>query len=179
MKKLIYAFTLIVLFSCGPSNKYEKLISDYAQTDRHGTWTDIQFKALEIKELTPITVSDSLKILQEAFDENKTHWMTRLETSLSETQTKLDKEQKSRFKSKTIIDMYTKHIHTVSHRIDSVKASEFQSSYLNEKLEKVLLQPVQCRYSYVFPPTNPRQEITEIFYFTPDGKRIVSKTKVK
>jgi hypothetical protein len=48
------------------------LISEYAQTDKQGVFTDCEFKVVEIRELPAITVSDSINILKGIFeDDNK------------------------------------------------------------------------------------------------------------
>ncbi|WP_165045792.1 hypothetical protein [Dysgonomonas sp. ZJ709] len=179
MNKVIFTILILSLCSCTSSNKYEKLISDYAQTDKQGTWTDIQFKALEIKELEPIKVSDSITILKEEFDNNKSEQLQKLESYLKKNKEGLEKEQNSRFKMPTIVNMYTKYIENTQLAIDSIGKQEFVNIYGNVSADKILLQPVECRYSYVFPPTNPLQERSEVFYFLPDASKIVKSKQIK
>ena len=42
---------------------YEKAIAEWVQTDSHGTWTDLKFELLEVLETEAVTVSDSLRYL--------------------------------------------------------------------------------------------------------------------
>lgn len=42
---------------------YEKAIAEWVQTDSHGTWTDLKFELLEVLETENVTVSDSLRHL--------------------------------------------------------------------------------------------------------------------
>ena len=49
---LMMAAALLLLTSCGGQSKYEKAIADFVQTDKRGTWTDLQFKVIEMGERT-------------------------------------------------------------------------------------------------------------------------------
>ncbi|MDH6309464.1 hypothetical protein M2451_003854 [Dysgonomonas sp. PFB1-18] len=180
MKKLSILFIVFCIVSCSTNeSKYEKLISDYVQTDKHGTWTDLDFKIVNLKELPPIKVSDSIAILQQEFEENKAKCLELQESHLKRSQENLEKEGKAKYGSKVITDMYNKHISDATRRIDSVKNLQFVNKYEGISSEKVLLQPVECRYSYVFPPSNPRQERTDIFYFLPDNSKILRQKQIK
>lgn len=181
MKKYLAALILSCLFlaSCGSGNKYEKLISDYVQTDKAGTWTDLQFEIIELKELTPVTVSDSITILKQVFEEENKAFIQRQETLLNMSIQNLEREQKSRFKSPLIIDGYQSTISKLNNSIDSVKQLQFTSQYNEINPDKILLQPVECKYSYIFPASNPRQERSDIFYFLPDRSKIIMKKQVK
>lgn len=181
MKKFLIPVVLscLLLISCSSNNQYEKLISDYVQTDKHGTWTDLQFKVVELKELTPFTVSDSIAILKQAFEDDNKAFIGRLETLLNMSSQNLKREESSRFKSKIIIDTYQTTISKLNHSIDSVKQLQFVSKYEGTNPDKILLQPVECKYSYVFPASSPKQERTDIFYFLPDHSKIIAKKQVK
>ncbi|MDH6310936.1 hypothetical protein M2451_003800 [Dysgonomonas sp. PFB1-18] len=176
---IIYGVLFLLAVGCTKGNPYESLISDYAQTDRHGTWTDIQFEAIEIEELAPITVSDSLEILKEIFESDKALLLKNLDHLLKSSEKDLDRENKSRIKSSTMIDISTKRIRDTKHRIDSVSSIQFSSVYDKESSDKVLLQPVRCHYSYVFPQGNPVQKRTDIFYFTAEKNKIVKQKQIK
>lgn len=178
MKKVIYSLFVLILFSCSSGNKYEILIGDYVQTDKSGKWTDLQFKAIEITELEPITVSDSISILKTKFEAEKSEWLSRWDASIKRSKEGIEKEQKSRIRSKSIIDMYNEHIATYQHRIDSLNNVAFSTPYDNEKPDKTLLIPLECQYSVVLSPY-PLQKMTEIFYYSPAEDKIIRKTKKK
>lgn len=175
---LLYVLLAALVVSCTATSKYEPLIKEYAQTNKSGVFTDLSYKTVSIEEQAPITVSDSLAILKEEFEKNKKDDQQRFEQSLKRAKDGLAKEEKSRFKSKSLINTYTELLNESQKRLDKVNAQQFEHFYEKESPDKVLLIPVKCRYSYVFPPGNPRQERTDIFYFTPDGKKIVGQKHV-
>lgn len=64
MKEInVLLFTMILLLTvCTSQEKnYEKAIADYVQTDRHGTWADLNFKALSL-ESSERMVADNLQL---------------------------------------------------------------------------------------------------------------------
>lgn len=54
---------LLITFSSCSKPGYEKAIAEWVQTDSHGTWTDLKFELLEVLETEDVTVSDSLRYL--------------------------------------------------------------------------------------------------------------------
>lgn len=175
-----FLFVLFLISSCqSPADKYEKLIARYAQTSREGIFTDCEFKAIEIKELAPVTVADSIKILEEEFDNNKAEQINSISSHIKYAETNLIKEEKARFRLPQVIDIYKKRISIEKALLDSVENSVFINQYQGSDPGKILLQPVECCYSYVFPAGNPRQERTDIFYFTPDLQKITQQVQVK
>lgn len=54
---------LLIAFSSCSKPGYEKAIAEWVQTDSHGTWTDLKFELLEVLETEDVTVSDSLRYL--------------------------------------------------------------------------------------------------------------------
>lgn len=77
MKQLFFTITIIssIFVSCSTGNKYEKLIADYVQTDKHGVWTDQSFKLVELEELSPLIVSDSIAILKKQFESDNNSYV--------------------------------------------------------------------------------------------------------
>ncbi|GAB6119033.1 hypothetical protein [Dysgonomonas termitidis] len=179
MKKLLFIFIIVSIFSCSQKNEYEKLIREYAQTNKQGVFTDCQFESIEIKELPPITVSDSINFLKNTFEDDNKAYIKRQETLLKMSLEYMEIEKKARFKSQVIIDGFMNTIDQLNNSIDSVKQLNFKSRYDGLNVDKVLLQPVECRYSYVFPAGNPRQERTDIFYFLPDLSKITGQKQIR
>lgn len=62
IKHLFFCMLLITFSSCSKPG-YEKAIAEWVQTDSHGTWTDLKFELLEVLETEDVTVSDSLRYL--------------------------------------------------------------------------------------------------------------------
>ncbi|MDR2914063.1 MAG: hypothetical protein LBV74_04420, partial [Tannerella sp.] len=125
-------------------------------------FTDCEFKAIEIRELPAITVSDSIGILKGIFEDDNKSYLKREEILLNMSLKYMEKEKKSRFKAQFIIDGYMNTIAKINRSIDSIKQLKFTSIYDGMSSDKVLLQPVECRYSYTFPVGNLRQERTDI-----------------
>lgn len=65
--KHLFLYAAHYLSSCSKPG-YEKAIAEWVQTDSHGTWTDLKFELLEVLETEDVTVSDSLRYLN-----NKAH----------------------------------------------------------------------------------------------------------
>ena len=68
IKHLFFCMLLIAFSSCSKPG-YEKAIAEWIQTDSHGTWTDLKFELLEVLETEDVTVSDSLRYLNNIFEE--------------------------------------------------------------------------------------------------------------
>lgn len=179
MKKVFLFFIILFLVSCTSESKYEKLISQHVQTDKHGTWTDVQFKVVNIEELSPIKVSDSIQILKQEYESNKADLLKKTESYLNQWRDNLQREQSARFKLPSIIATYTRYVEEAERRLDSLKHTEFTDTYKGISSEKVLLLPVKCRYSYVFPAGNSRQERTDVFYFISDKSKIIKSKQIK
>ena len=138
MKNVFLLLIVLLTISCTSKSKYEKLIGEHVQTDKHGTWTDVQFKIVTIEELPAIKVSDSIEILRKNFDAQKAELLKKYESDLNRW-----------------------------------------NIYEGMSSDKVLLLPVKCRYSYTLPVNNPRQERTDIFYFTADKSKIIKSHQIK
>ena len=61
--KHLFFYMLLIAFSSCSKPGYEKAIAEWVQTDFHGTWTDLKFELLEVLEIEDVTVSDSLRHL--------------------------------------------------------------------------------------------------------------------
>lgn len=60
--KHLFLYAAHCFSSCSKPG-YEKAIAEWIQTDSHGTWTDLKFELLEVLETEDVTVSDSLRYL--------------------------------------------------------------------------------------------------------------------
>ena len=61
--KHLFFYMLLIAFSSCSKPGYEKAIAEWIQTDSHGNWTDLKFELLEVLETEDVTVSDSLRYL--------------------------------------------------------------------------------------------------------------------
>lgn len=85
---------LLLLTGCNEGTAtYEKAISDFVQTDKKGTWTDLKFKVIEMGVPINITVADSVKILTEKFEAQKNNRLATLNESIERHTVSRDKER--------------------------------------------------------------------------------------
>lgn len=171
--RIVYLLLLVLLTSCSGPSAYEQAIADFVQTDKKGTKYDLKFKVLEIKELKKITVGDSITILTDDWEKEKTKKLTSLTESLERSKASLEKEKTKRFSTQTMIDMYNKSIDRYQHTIDSISSftPEKITQYGSRNKEEVLAILVECKYNAVPPMTNTTIEETREFVLSPDGKK--------
>lgn len=162
MKKIIYSILICLLITACSSNKYEKAIANFIQTDKKGAKYDMKFKALEIKELKNITVADSIEILNKKTQDDWDYATSRYESLLKMSNSAGVKDDLG-----------------CQQKIDSLKALKPDNSdkYPNRKSDEVLAIAVECKYTLVPPMVNTSVEDTHVFIFTPDGDTCYRKMK--
>lgn len=179
MRNLFIMTVLAIILSACSSKEdvYEKTIADYVQTDKHGTWTDLKFKAISV-ETTECTVNDSIQILIEdaksAIAEKIEFEKGRLEYYQKEA------ENSKSFKGTTgkmMHDSFLKGVGILQHKIDSLQKIDPTQVTRYEDIEpdRLLAIYVTCKYGIMNPWNNAYQEQTEIFVLTPDGKKVTDK----
>ena len=99
---------LLLLTGCAGQSSYEKAIADFVQTDKKGTWTDLQFKVIEMGEPTDITVKDSVAILTKKFDAEKSKRLAMLNESIARNKESMEKERFNSMNCPTRIKMQRK-----------------------------------------------------------------------
>lgn len=153
---------------CGQQSSYEKAIADFLQTDKRGTWTDMQFKVIEMGDPTDITIGDSIKILTDKFEADKSKRLSILNESIQRNTEKKEKEQ---FPS--MQEFYQKMIDENQILADSISklAVTLPDAYKNADATKVLAKEVTCKFSVVPPIYNTRQEMTETFVLNAAGDK--------
>lgn len=174
---LITAAALLLLTSCEGQSKYEKAIADFVQTDKKGTWTDLQFKVIEMGEPTNITIGDSVAMLTEKFETKKAKELDFYNRRITEHKASMEKE---RFK--TMKEFYQKSIDKNQVVVDSlVKTSvELPDAYKNGTETTVLAKEILCKFSIVNPMLgNAKQEITETFVLNADGDKCYRRNSKK
>lgn len=168
-RNLVMAATLLLLASCTGQSKYEKAIADFVQTDKKGTWTDLQFKVIEMGEPTNITVGDSIAILTEKFDTEKDKRLTTLNESIARNKASMEKERFA-----TMKQFYQKLIDKNQVVVDSLAKTsvELPEAYRNAAETTVLAKEITCKFSIVNPMMgNAKQEITENFILNAEGDK--------
>lgn len=177
MKKanIIAVLTVLLLLSACASEEsvYEKAIADYVQTDKRGTWTDLQFKVVSL-ETADRTVADSIQILAAAFEAEKTARIADEEKKLAYWLGVISDNPKSRE-----VGRYNENMAGINQRIDSLKSLTLPENprFLGLAPDQVIGIVATCRYSFVMPGQDTRQERTDTFILSTDGKRVVGKEK--
>lgn len=174
---LMAAVALSLLTSCGGQSKYEKAIADFVQTDKRGTWTDLQFKVIEMGEPTNITVGDSVAMLTEKFNTEKSKRLAMLNESITSNKASMEKE---RFN--TMKEFYQKLLDRSQATVDSLAKTsvELPEAYQNAAATTVLAKEITCKFSIVNPMVgNAKQEITENFILNAAGDKCYRRNSKK
>lgn len=160
---------LLLLTGCAGQSSYEKAIADFVQTDKRGTWTDLQFKVIEMGEPADITVKDSIAILTEKFDAEKSARLATLNESIARNKQSMEKE---RFHS--MKEFYQKLIDKNQALVDSLMETSvaLPDAYKNTAETTVLAKEITCKFSIINPMlNNAKQEITENFILNAAGDK--------
>lgn len=182
MKRFFLLPLFAFLFACGDTtNKYEKIIADFVQTDSRGTKLDMNFKAEKLEEVHRITVADSIKIITDNFNTERDKQMASLEKTVSVFTENIEKAKATRRPSQTMIESYQSNIDKTNERIDALRASfpEELIKYENRDRNDVLTIIVRCTYSVDEPITNKRASETFDFFLSPDGTKCYYQKKIK
>lgn len=174
---LMTVAALLLLASCEGESKYEKAIADFVQTDKKGTWTDLQFKVIEMGEPTDITVKDSVIILTEKFDIEKEKRLATLNESIARNKASMEKERFA-----TMKQFYQKLIDKNQAVVDSLTKTsvELPEAYKNAAETTVLAKEITCKFSIANPMLNKaKQEITETFILNADGDKCYRRNSKK
>ena len=166
---VMMAVALSLLTSCGGQSKYEKAIADFVQTDKKGTWTDLQFKVIEMGDPTDITVKDSVAFLTEKFDSEKSKRLATLSESIAGHKVAMEKERLNTMKK-----FYQNLIDKNQVLVDSLAKTsvELPDAYKNAAETTVLAKEITCKFSIANPMlSNAKQEITENFILNAAGDK--------
>lgn len=176
-KLLTAAAAIMLLTGCTGQSPYEKAIADFVQTDKKGTWTDLQFKVIEMGEPTNITVGDSVAIITEKFDAEKVNRLTTLNKGIADNKASMENERMATMKKfyQTLIDRSQATVDSLA------KTSvELPEAYKGAAETTVLAKEVKCKFSIVNPMAgNAKQEITETFVLNAAGDKCYRRNSKK
>lgn len=172
MRKIVIILSIIfTAFSCG--NKYEKAISDYVQ-NINGSKIDLNFSLKSVKELQNITAKDSLDFI--------TNWRNEaIAQSLEDAKHSLDL-----YSSDTVLfadaymeakQKYEELLNGTPEQTESILSGHI-AKYAAMPTDKVINKVIEVVYSIENPfLNNAKQEITEKFVVSADGKICYRKFK--
>lgn len=149
IKHLFFCMLLITFSSCSKPG-YEKAIAEWVQTDSHGTWTDLKFELLEVLETEDVTVSDSLRYLN-----NKSAQLSAV----------IQKAESPRALFKPSFSAY----------MEAEKS--LKAMYLHRDSTEVIGKILKCRYAIVQPHSGVQQKKTASFLLSPDMEKCIGKLK--
>lgn len=161
-------------FSC-TSSSYEKAIADWVQTDKDGTWTDLNFKLVEVQSIEDITVSDSLSILKKRYESNKKRELIILNRSLEGAKRRMSFAKYAGVNQES----YQNDIDVTQSKIDSLENQTFHSIYDGKDDNEVIAKILKCRYAITPPVLNTRQEMNGSFILSPDMKMCLGRLSEK
>jgi hypothetical protein len=157
--------SIFMLVACaGGRSHYGKTITDHLMAKAPAGYS---VEIADIEELVPLTVADSIVILQDEFENNRKEYIERLHgvRSLSA----MSPDNAWRIKQEKVL----------SHSIDSLENVPVPAFYEGVPTGKVLAVPVRCRY--VISAVGTSETITETFDFwlTPDGNKVLYQRRSK
>lgn len=175
MRKL-YSLILfpLVWFSCSSPSNYEKAIIYYLQTDKKGIKTDLQIKFLSI-DVSDITVSDSIVIVQKQFEVEKAKKIESIQSSISRLQEKIQEQKgkKNQVVAKALISRWKKDLEKLQSELTI--AQDWQADYLNRydsrNTSEILAKKADSKFSFFNPQLKTRQELSALFILSADGKQ--------
>lgn len=152
---LLLGVLILGLSSCG-SPEYEKAIADWIQTDEDGTWTDLDFKWIELLGENEVTVSDSLRALKKKQEQ---------QNAVIEM-----------FKNPAIL--FKPPLSAYAKAEDNLKWIEARKAkYLERNSTEVLAKLIRCKYEIMSPLLGARQTKTETFLLTPSMDECLARIK--
>ena len=155
IKHLFFCMLLVTFSSCSKPG-YEKAIAEWVQTDSHGTWTDLKFELLEVLETEDVTVSDSLRYLN-----NKSAQLAAI----------IEKAESPRTLFKPSFSAYME-------AEKNMKETEaMKAMYQNRDSAEVIGKILKCRYSIVQPHSGVQQKKTGSFLLSPNMEKCIGKLK--
>lgn len=168
---LLLSICVILLSSCG-TPAYEKAIKEYLEKQEiFGMKVDVQLE--EFVDKRDITVGDSIEILKENFEEQKSKLLQTWRDQKKEYEAWFERNKDTKFDfQKKRYKEYTKRYAEFDPAIDSLEAVQFVDNvYVGKKKSKVLAKAVRYKCSYFFIT---RVEVVATFILTPDMKRVIT-----
>lgn len=175
MKILFCTLALMALFfGCSSSqSEYEKVITDFLET-KNGVKTDLQIKYSKL-DVSEISVSDSIAILQEQFEAEKAKKIQSIEQTIKLKEESIAEQQNSDNKlvASVLIKGWQKEL--AREKEDLEKAQNWKPDYLtrydNHNPSDILSRKADVTFSYFNPQLQTRQEMSAWVILSADGKQ--------
>lgn len=181
-KSFLLLFLISLLCSCSsPQSEQEKLITDFLETN-NGVKTDLQIKYSKF-EVSNILVSDSLAILKDQFETEKTKKIASIESTISNKEKSIAEQRakKNKVVANSLIKMWEDDL--VKQRRYLEEAKNWKPSYLSKydsrNESEVLVQKIDITFSYFNPKLQVKQEMSAFVLLSADGKQCLRMQQIK
>jgi len=183
-KIIIIMVSALFCASCNSSdNVYKKTIVDYLQTE-DGIKTDfkIEFQKFEVSD---ITVSDSVKILQEQYQTEKQKKIETAQKSVAHWENAIEKQQKKGdgLVAKTLASRFQKDLENAKSELEQAEnwKADYIDRYDGRPGSEVLAKQVDTYFSFQNPKLAQavRQEMGAAFILSADGTQCYKMIKSK
>jgi hypothetical protein len=167
LKMLIAASLAVCLAACtGGGADYGKTITDHLMSKvPEGKGYKVEIHDLE--KLSPVTVADSVAILQTGFEEDRKGQIEHIRGVLSLAEMLPSGPERKNRET------------TLRHRIDSLESLAVPDYYGNTPPGKVLAVVVRCRYSATAPGAPTAVTETFDFWLSPDGSSVMYQRRAR
>ncbi|MFV0591483.1 MAG: hypothetical protein ACK5M7_08865 [Draconibacterium sp.] len=181
MKAFLITLLSLCFFSCSsPESKYEKIISDYLQTDKKGVKTDLKIKFLSLS-IGDVFVSDSIAILQERYKQEKSKKVETAQESVTYWEETVGKHQKEGddWAAKALLENSLSKLEKAKDKLK--KANEWEPEYVGRYSDRtpdeLLVKKADCSFSFFNPSLQIRQEINAFFIISKDENKCFNMIK--
>ena len=195
LQTLVVTIAILVLTSC-TSDPRIQVISDKEQI-LNGTRIDLKLKVKEFEELLSITAQDSLDTLLPRFEKLRLEKIEMLEEAVQSYLSTITeyKEKLAAEKHESLKKLYQRYITTDEINVERTREiitiynTDCKTTFLEKMYSvikeyeadpsKILARKVKCTYKINNPMlNNVEQELTKFYWFSPDGKVILTSQKV-
>lgn len=185
MKKS-FIILLVALTGCNTgknTDQQKQAIINFLQEDAKEVKTDLQIEILNL-EISDITVADSIAILKNRYEKEKASKIKKAEDALKRSQKTLDKqlkilESKTEKRDRIVDEIFEKKerksVEANKNQLEEIR--NWNPAYLNRyegrDNSELLVKKATTTFSYFNPSLQTRQERTDTFVFSKDGKKVL------
>lgn len=167
---LLIAFSV----SCSNSNDiYKQTLLDYLQIENE-LKTDLKIKIFLLDVLPDITVADSIKMLQEQYQNEKREKIDSAKKNISHWENTIEKQMKkdNDLIVRALVPGSQERLREAKTELE--KAEQWDPDYLNlyngRSPSEILAKKINASFSFQNPTLTVRQEISAVFVLSPDGR---------
>lgn len=174
MKKyILFLFFPFVISSCSAQSDSQKAIIEYLET-QNGVRTDLKIEFLTFS-VSDITVADSVAILQNQFETERSKKIEAVEKSVKHWQESIEEQKgkKNQLVAKAVISNAEKRLADAEIKLKETQGwkPDYLNRYVSHNASDILAKKAESRFSFMNPCLQTRQEMTALFILSTDGKQ--------